>query len=121
MSSEKSEAGAGALPLVSEGVGGYFWSELVAEVTGSWLNLFLLAVTAYLLYKIVRGWLEPEPVFTPPPPRPPPMKRRDMLLSQLRKFDGKDDGPVLLAVNGNIFNVSRGRRFYGPGKQHIHT
>jgi len=40
-----------------------------------------------------------------------------MTLSELREFDGlKNDGRILIAVNGKIFDVTRGKSFYGPGK-----
>ena len=36
--------------------------------------------------------------------------------SQLLKYDGSDaDGRICVAVNGKIFDVTRGKRFYGPG------
>ncbi|CAN0412516.1 membrane-associated progesterone receptor component 2-like [Lampetra fluviatilis] len=41
------------------------------------------------------------------------MKRRDFTLQQLRQFDGEREAPILVAVNGKVFDVSRGRRFYG--------
>jgi len=35
---------------------------------------------------------------------------------QLRAYDGSDaNKPIYLAVNGTIFDVSTGRKFYGPG------
>jgi membrane-associated progesterone receptor component len=30
-------------------------------------------------------------------------------------FDGKDNGRILLAINGIVFDVTAGRSFYGPG------
>ena len=33
----------------------------------------------------------------------------------LLPFSGENDSPVYLAVRGRIFDVSRGRNFYGPG------
>ncbi|XP_072942197.1 membrane-associated progesterone receptor component 2-like isoform X3 [Epargyreus clarus] len=39
-----------------------------------------------------------------------------MTVAELRQYDGtQPDGRVLVAVNGWIFDVTRGRRFYGPG------
>ncbi|TVY31915.1 Membrane steroid-binding protein 2 [Lachnellula cervina] len=36
--------------------------------------------------------------------------------SDLAAYDGTNpDLPILLAINGTIFDVSRGRKFYGPG------
>ena len=31
---------------------------------------------------------------------------------------GSDDGPILLAADGLVFNVARGRNFYGPGGEY---
>ena len=51
---------------------------------------------------------EPEPI-------------RNFTLKQLRDFDGKMDEkteepkPVYLSIGGTVFNVSKGRDFYGPG------
>ncbi|XP_060035072.1 membrane-associated progesterone receptor component 2 [Erinaceus europaeus] len=44
----------------------------------------------------------------------PRMKRRDFSLEQLRHFDGARTPRILLAVNGKVFDVSKGRKFYGP-------
>uniref|UniRef100_A0A8C4R2S8 Progesterone receptor membrane component 2 n=1 Tax=Eptatretus burgeri TaxID=7764 RepID=A0A8C4R2S8_EPTBU len=41
------------------------------------------------------------------------MKRRDFTVEQLAEFDGRKNPRILLAVNKNVFDVSRGRRFYG--------
>lgn len=46
-----------------------------------------------------------------------PKIRKDMTIEELRKYDGtQPDGRVLVAVNGWIFDATRGRRFYGPGE-----
>jgi len=37
-------------------------------------------------------------------------------IEDLRPYDGRDeDGPILMAVNGDVYNVWKGRHFYGPG------
>ena len=47
---------------------------------------------------------------------------RNFTTKQLRHFDGKVDDkteeakPVYLSVKGTIFDVSKGRDFYGPGE-----
>ena len=52
----------------------------------------------------------------PPPPRLPKLKKQDMTLEQLRQYDGKgEDGRVCIGINGKVFDVTRGKRFYGPG------
>ena len=41
-----------------------------------------------------------------------------MSLTQLRSYDGESsasEGRICVAVNGKIFDVTRGKRFYGPG------
>ncbi|GFV47887.1 membrane-associated progesterone receptor component 2 [Trichonephila clavipes] len=53
---------------------------------------------------------------SPPVPQLPPMKKRDMTLEELRKYDGlNEEGRVCVAVNGKVFDVTKGKRFYGPG------
>jgi len=87
-----------------------------AELSSSWLNLGLTAAIVYLLYKILFQ-KEQEPP-SPPEPTKPPVKKQDMTLQQLRVYDGESeacDGSICVAVNGKIFDVTRGKRFYGPG------
>merc|ERR1712137_1102792 len=37
-------------------------------------------------------------------------------MEQLKQYNGNGpDGRVLVAVNGKIFDVTKGKRFYGPG------
>lgn len=40
--------------------------------------------------------------------------------AQLAKYDGTqdDEGPILFAANGIVFNVWKGRNFYGPGGEY---
>ncbi|XP_028179001.1 membrane-associated progesterone receptor component 1-like [Ostrinia furnacalis] len=87
-----------------------FWDELTSPI-----NLVLVAVIVYLIYKIIQSKFESE-VELPPPPKPLPKIRKDLTVAELKKYDGTQaDGRVLLAVNGVIFDVTRGKRFYGPG------
>ncbi|GLV37110.1 membrane steroid binding protein [Carabus blaptoides fortunei] len=45
-----------------------------------------------------------------------PKLRRDFTVEELKKYDGRThDGRVLVAVNGNVYDVTKGKRFYGPG------
>ncbi|KAK7403155.1 Dihydrodipicolinate synthase [Neonectria punicea] len=74
------------------------------------LNFILLSAVLYTCYALLR-------------PAPPPVLPRDAPATVFRTytprtllpFSGKDDTPVYLAVRGRIFDVSRGRNFYGPG------
>lgn len=45
----------------------------------------------------------------------PPMKKRDFTVSELLEFDGVRNDRVLLAVCGKVFDVTKGKSFYGPG------
>ncbi|CAG9562962.1 unnamed protein product [Danaus chrysippus] len=86
------------------------WDEFTSPV-----NLILVFFILYLLYKIVKSHFE---TIEPAAPAPPPMPKlqKDMTVAELRKYDGSDpEGRVLIAVNNIIFDVTRGKRFYGPG------
>lgn len=88
---------------------------LVLEIVQSPLNLALVAVIALLVYKIFKSR---QPTRSPSPPEPElPKLRKDFTVEELKKFDGtQEDGRVLVAVNGNVYDVTRGKRFYGPGE-----
>ncbi|XP_026745738.1 membrane-associated progesterone receptor component 2-like [Trichoplusia ni] len=78
------------------------------------VNLIITAViVAVLLYKIYTKFIK-VPVEAPAVDLP--KLRKDMTVAELRQYDGQQAGKrVLVAVNGWIFDVTRGRRFYGPG------
>ncbi|CAG5010397.1 unnamed protein product [Parnassius apollo] len=87
-----------------------FWEELTSPV-----NLILIAIIVYLIYKILKSHFETLKPEAPPPP-PMPKLRKDLTVAELKNYDGTGpDGRVLLAVNSVIFDVTRGKRFYGPG------
>ena len=45
------------------------------------------------------------------------MKKKDMTLTELKKYDGSGpEGRVCVGVLGKIYDVTKGKRFYGPGK-----
>lgn len=88
-------------------------SNIFFELIYSPVNLLLTVIIIVLVYKIykskstkvVKEVLEL------------PKLRKDMTVAELRQYDGSQpDGRVLVAVNGWIFDVTRGRRFYGPGE-----
>ena len=46
----------------------------------------------------------------------PEAELRDYSRSELGSFDGSDPSrPLLIAVRGEVYDVGRGRSFYGPG------
>lgn len=40
----------------------------------------------------------------------------DMTIEELRKYDGVKNEHILFGLNGTIYDVTRGKSFYGPGK-----
>jgi len=53
-----------------------------------------------------------------PPQRAPlpEAEERDYTLSELANYDGADpDEPLLIGIRGQVYDVTRGRDFYGPG------
>ena len=50
------------------------------------------------------------------PPPLPDAEARDYTLVELAAFDGSDPGkPLLFGIKGYVYDVGRGRDFYGPG------
>ncbi|GAB2233433.1 hypothetical protein Droror1_Dr00002656 [Drosera rotundifolia] len=49
-------------------------------------------------------------------PLPPPVQIGEIDEDELKKFDGSDPKkPLLMAIKGQIYDVSQSRMFYGPG------
>lgn len=66
-----------------------------------------MAYSAYLLFK------SPAPAKIPPPP--PATVFKTYTPHTLLPFNGEEGKPIFFAVRGKVFDVSRGRNFYGPG------
>ena len=46
----------------------------------------------------------------------PQAEERDYALSELSSYDGSDPArPLLIGIRGQVYDVTRGRDFYGPG------
>ena len=43
-----------------------------------------------------------------------PLPPRDYTPQDLARFNGKDDGHILLALNRKVYDVTVGAMFYGP-------
>ena len=85
------------------------------ELVSSPVNLGLLGLCCFLVYKIVKGRTVDD---SGPPPEPQlePLKKQDLTVQELKQYDGtNEDGRLCIAVNGKVFDVTRGKRFYGPG------
>ncbi|KAK4776425.1 hypothetical protein SAY86_005113 [Trapa natans] len=49
-------------------------------------------------------------------PLPPPVQLGEVTEEELKLYDGTDPGkPLLMAIKGQIYDVSQSRMFYGPG------
>lgn len=97
---------------------GGFIASVLTEIFTSPLQLLLVGIITFLVYKIFKSQTHS----SPPPPKPEPalpkLKKRDFTLEDLKPFDGRGpDGRILIAVNGKVFDVTKGRRFYGPGER----
>ncbi|CAG4988071.1 unnamed protein product [Parnassius apollo] len=87
-------------------------SNIFFEIIYSPVNLLLTVIIIVLVYKLFKSKFNKVAVESPALPK----LRKDMTVAELRQYDGTQaDGRVLVAVNGWIFDVTRGRRFYGPG------
>lgn len=92
-----------------------FIGGIVAEIINSPLNLLLVSLIAFLIYKIIKSRSDTGPPSAPAEPELPKL-RKDFTVQELKKFDGNQpDGRVLVAVNGHVYDVTKGRKFYGPG------
>ncbi|XP_072962527.1 membrane steroid-binding protein 1-like [Typha angustifolia] len=84
--------------------------------------LFTVVAAAAAFYYVVLGF------FTSPPPRkrdteledmeplPPPVQLGEITEEELKVYDGSDPKkPLLMAIKGQIYDVTQSRMFYGPG------
>lgn len=91
-----------------------FLTSIVNEIIYSPLNLVLVGVITFLVFKILRS--RQQPAAAPAPEPELPRLRKDFTVGELRQFTGtQPDGRVLVAVNGSVYDVTKGKRFYGPG------
>lgn len=96
-----------------------FILNIVYEIIQSPINLILVSVISFLVYKIVKGRSNVVNT-TYEPPKELPRLRRDFRVEELTTYDGNvteqnPDGRILVAVNFNVYDVTKGKRFYGPG------
>ncbi|KAG8804210.1 hypothetical protein FRC16_011069 [Serendipita sp. 398] len=88
------------------------------------LNTVFVASICYSLFKVV--WPSVElPAKLPtehtqaynwmPPKHQNTTVFRTYTPKTLEPFHGRDGGPILLAIDRNVFDVTKGKNFYGPG------
>ncbi|XP_002973767.2 membrane steroid-binding protein 1 [Selaginella moellendorffii] len=79
---------------------------------------FTVLALGVALWLVVSSWFAPPPppAFAPREPPPPPKQLGEVTEEELSAYDGKDDSkPLLMAIKGQIYDVSMSRVFYGPG------
>lgn len=90
-------------------------SNVIAEILSNPLNIILVIICVYILYKIF-STSRPDVTESNPTPALPPLKKHDMTYQELKQYDGtNDEGRVCVGVCGKVFDVTRGKHFYGPG------
>lgn len=128
--SESSSEGSSGSPGVAGATaeGGGWAAAALALLTGGGEMLLNVALVALVLLGAYRLWVrwgrrglgagagsgEESPAAALPR-----MKKRDFSLEQLRQYDGSRTPRILLAVNGKVFDVTKGSKFYGPGKEEL--
>ncbi|KAK4236520.1 cytochrome b5-like heme/steroid binding domain-containing protein [Achaetomium macrosporum] len=76
------------------------------------LNALLLSVLLYTAYAFLLRPSSPAPQI---PKEEPAVVFRTFTPRTLLPYNGENGMPVYLAVRGRVFDVTRGRNFYGPG------
>uniref|UniRef100_A0AC34REL5 Cytochrome b5 heme-binding domain-containing protein n=1 Tax=Panagrolaimus sp. JU765 TaxID=591449 RepID=A0AC34REL5_9BILA len=84
----------------------------VLEISAT--DFVLLVVFVYVIYRLFFK-KSPEPIPSSTVKMVAPMKKQDMTIQQLKKYNGIDDDHICFAILGDIYDVTRGRDFYGPG------
>ncbi|XP_053214252.1 membrane-associated progesterone receptor component 1-like [Panonychus citri] len=78
-------------------------------------NIFLTVICAFLIYRLWRSSSPQDSVDRNAIRLPEPLKKHDMDLEELKRYDGKGaDGRVCIAINGVVFDCSKSH-FYQPG------
>ncbi|KAI5443559.1 probable steroid-binding protein 3 [Lathyrus oleraceus] len=91
---------------------------------------FTIAFLTFLVYRTVSAMFVSPQDFNKPPvvsarsgslfevaePRREPVQVGEITEAELRLYNGSDKSkPILISVKGQIYDVSEGRNFYGPG------
>ncbi|KAM0486232.1 hypothetical protein ACHAPX_000937 [Trichoderma viride] len=75
------------------------------------LNILLVSIILYTAYTTFFSKSAPPQL----PKQPPPTVFKIYNPHTLLPFNGADSAPVFMAIRGAVYDVSRGRNFYGPG------
>lgn len=81
-----------------------FIQSIIAEIIYSPVNLLLVSLIAFLIYKIIKSRSDTGAPNIPAEPELPKI-RKDFTIQELKNFDGTQaDGRVLVAVNGHVYD-----------------
>ncbi|XP_010426390.1 PREDICTED: membrane steroid-binding protein 2-like [Camelina sativa] len=99
--------------------------ETITAYTGlSPAAFFTVLALAFAVYQVVSGFFVSDEVHRPrslevqpeSDPLPPPVQLGEITEEDLKLYDGSDSKkPLLMAIKGQIYDVSQSRMFYGPG------
>mmetsp|Transcript_21985 Transcript_21985/g.24568 ORF Transcript_21985/g.24568 Transcript_21985/m.24568 type:complete len:184 (-) Transcript_21985:1556-2107(-) len=103
-----------------------FWDQLVSEFVESSMPIQVFVVAAlllivYLILSMVWDMIRPRPPIRDMTPVPKEkIVLKEFTIEELRYYNGENDSdgkpkPVYLSLSGVVYDVSRGRGFYGPG------
>ena len=99
-----------------------FLLSVLTEIFTSPLHVALVGVITILIYKILKAERSPAATRVVEEPSLPKMKKRDFRVEELKPYDGNGpDGRILIAVNGKVFDVTKGKKYYGPGKYEMRS
>eukprot|EP00246_Nothoceros_aenigmaticus_P000517 TRINITY_DN10777_c0_g1_i1.p1 TRINITY_DN10777_c0_g1~~TRINITY_DN10777_c0_g1_i1.p1 ORF type:complete len:190 (+),score=34.09 TRINITY_DN10777_c0_g1_i1:119-688(+) len=91
----------------------------IPEYTGlSPVTFFTVLALVLAVYYLLRAILAPSipHQYVRAEPPPPPVQLGDIPAEELLQYDGTDPNkPLLMAIKGQIYDVSYSRAFYGPG------
>lgn len=96
--------------------------DIVNQVTGffstipSSVQIFFIVLCVFVIRKLLKSRTSNIESENEGQSSLPPLKKRDFTVDELLEFDGVKNERVLLAVCGKVFDVSKGKSFYGPGK-----
>lgn len=103
------------------GLWGTFMEAIPAYTGLTPVTFFTLVAVLVGVYHLVSGmFAAPESHVTreyvPMEPMPQPVQLGDIAEEELKAYDGTDPKkPLLMAIKGQIYDVSQSRMFYGPG------
>jgi hypothetical protein len=110
------------------------WAELLLKPH----NVLLVAINSILIYHILGKYFSSQPVLQddrdyssasnctgsgasnkPKSKESSQMEYRDYTIDELIRFDGVQNESILVAIDMRVFDVSKARKLYGPGRSTV--